>query len=275
MSYLLYFCRIHLYTQEMNKIILQGALFCLLIGTGCSSTEPDMPGKEGTLCLAVNTNCSFTRQINESEYTNTNNYTVEVSDTKQLVFSDLFKNIPLEKEMQPGNYTLKAHYGENPNMAFDKMYVEGNTSFTIRKGELTHVNVQCVPANARVRVRTSADFDNFFSNYTVELKTKHISGPFAYAKADIKANKDVYFKADAAGEEIRIELKLTPKNTDDQVGELEQPIVRKLKPRDALTITLKPKSTVVEGGQITGVTITIDDGITDENIDIIIPDEFI
>ena len=254
---------------------MKGAFLCLLIGCGCSSTEPAMPENESALCLTLKSNTSYSRLINESEYTQTGNYTVEVYDSKQQIFSELFKNLPLEKEMEPGDYSLKAHFGTNPAMAFDQMYVEGNTTFSIRQGELTHVNVQCVPANARVRVRTSADFDNYFSDYTINLKTKHIDAPFAYTKSDIKAEKDVYFKADAAGEEIRIELKLTAKNADDQVGALDQPIVRTLKPREAVAITLKPKATVVEGGQITGVTITIDNGITDENIDIIIPDEFI
>jgi len=47
-----------------------------------------------------------------------------------------------------------------------------------------------------------------------------------------------------------------------------------IKPRDFLTITVKPKLIDIEGGKISGITVTIDNGVQEENIDVTLPDEF-
>lgn len=59
----------------------------------------------------------------------------------------------------------------------------------------------------------------------------------------------------------------------NSIPEIKQ--IKKVKPRDFLTITVKPKLIDVAGGAITGITVTINSQTNDEDIDITIPDEML
>lgn len=87
--------------------------------------------------------------------------------------------------------------------------------------------------------------------------------------------KDAFFKADAAGETLTLTFDLKDKQgvtvSPENFGEQ----VVSIKPRDFLTITIKPKMIDVEGGKIDGITVTIDDSVTIQEYPIEIPDEFL
>lgn len=247
----------------------------LLLLAGCQSADT-IDGKDvAHLSLDLKADSSFakTRAVNTSAYQDVNNYTVEVSKDGTVVQRVLYGAMKLEQELVPGNYAIRAFYGENVAVGFDQLYVEGSTAFTLNKGENRQVNFTCTPANVKVNLRYSEDFFRFYSDCTVKLSTKHLNAPFVMAKAD--AAKDAFFRADAAGEVLTIAFELkdmqgvivTPQNFGAQTVTI--------RPRDFLTVTIRPKLVDIDGGKINGITVTIDGSVTSQDIPITIPDGYL
>ena len=89
------------------------------------------------------------------------------------------------------------------------------------------------------------------------------------------AGQDLFLKADAEGEEVTLNFTLK-----DKYGEVATPegfVTSKkvtLKPQTLLKITFKPDVTEIEGGKF-GLDIVVDSGLTEETIDIVVPNEII
>ncbi|WP_455672172.1 DUF4493 domain-containing protein [Phocaeicola sp.] len=250
-------------------------VLCSLILSSCSSSEENPVKGLGEFSLAILPETSFSRSVDNAFYENTDNYTVEFYKGSELLSSKPFSEMKLIEQLEAGDYTVKAYCGTNEDVAFDQLYVAGSATFNLVVGETKNINVKCTPANVKVKVVTEGDFDTYFSDYTVSLKTARLDKPFDYTKADATAGKEVFLKADEEGEDLTISLSLTAANENVTIGNFSQTLTKKVAPRDFLTITLKPDGETVEGGQISGVKVTIDNGLTNEDIDIIIPDEML
>lgn len=265
----------------MKKNFIWCVIFASLLSfTACESEENTSSSEKGKVMVDLASDVSYpvkgskTRALDLAPYADVNNYTVQIlNESGNVIQSELYREMDLVQDITPGTYTVKAFYGENVSGGYDKLYVEGSQLFTVNKGDTKKVTFVCTPANAKVKIAYSEDFFNFYSDCTVGLKTKHLTSPFEMAKAD--KDKDLYLKTDAPDETLTITFDLkdlkgisvTPENFGVQTVQV--------KPRDFLTITIKPKLIDIEGGKITGITVTVDNGLTEENIDVIIPDEFL
>lgn len=253
-------------------------LFVLVLGivflSACHS-EGDIAG-EGKAKFSLNlfTNPSFTKTkaINTSEYLDVNNYTVELSKDGNVLESVKYGDMELTKELEPGSYSIRAYYGENVAAGYDKLYVEGSQSFNLVKGDNHEVKFTCVPANVKVNIKFEDNFFEFYSDCKVNLKTQYLSSPFVMTKDDV--DKDAFFKAGQKEEmTVTFDLKDLQGVTVSPEGFGSQKI--NVNPRDFLTITIKPKLIDVDGGKIDGITVTVDDGVTSQEIPVVIPDEFL
>lgn len=261
-----------------RKLYIGLSSLLALTAVACSSgsdNEPTASG-EGVLTLSLLPSPSFTRAINESEFTNVNNYTVELYEGDTQKWSVLYADLPLKKTIDAGTYRLVAHYGENPLAALDQLYMEGSETFTVHNGETKTVNLTCVPANAKVSVKTSTDFARYFKDYQISVITDRMTEPLVYAKKDVETDgKEAYVQADKEnGTQVSVTFALTPQQDVTQTDTLST-FTRTVKPQDCLTFTLKPDITTVSGGTLGGVTITIDDQVTTEDIHIVLPNTWL
>jgi hypothetical protein len=245
-----------------------------LTSFACSSGSDEEPTRDSRLTLSLLPSTSFTRAINESEFTNVNNYTV-VLQGADSVWTYLYKDMPLNMSIQPGDYQLTAYYGHNALAGLDSLYMEGSTQFSVRSGETKTVDLTCLPGNAKIAVNTSSDFATYFTDYQIAVTTSLTSDTLHYAKQDVETDrKDAYVRADKAGTEVSVIFSLTPA-ADVTVSQALQTFTYTVKPQDCLTFTLKPDVTTVVSGTVSGVTITIDDSVNTQDVNITLPSDWL
>jgi hypothetical protein len=246
-----------------------------LTTVACSSGSDSEPTGESTLTLSLLPSTSFTRAINESAYTDVNNYTVELQQGDSI-WSYLYRDMPLKMTIKAGDYRMTAHYGNNPVAVLDSLSVEGTVDFSVKTGETKTVNLTCVPANAKIAVKTSDDFATYFSDYQISVLAAGMTDALVYGKKDVETDgKDAYVRADKEnGTEVTVAFTLTPAADVTVTRELES-FTRTVKPQDCLTFTLKPDVTSVAGGTVSGITITIDDSVTTEDVNITLPNSWL
>lgn len=262
----------------------KGFILCLTLCSSmffaaCESNEGDSFSGKGKMMVNLSSDVSFptskgskTRALDLNPYKEVANYTVELKDASgNIIQSKLYSEMELMQEVAPGTYTIRAFYGDNVNAGYDKLYMEGAQTFTVVKGDNKTVSFACTPANVKVNLKYSDDFFTYYSDCTVGLKTQYLADAFKMTKNDI--DKELYLKA-GTNETLSLTFELKDKNgitvTPADFG--AQTVT--INPRNFLTITVKPKLVNIDGGQINGITVTIDNGVTEENVDVTLPDDF-
>lgn len=263
--------------------ILCFILLATLFFVGCQSNDDGTSlGGYGKIMVDLGSDISYsTSKVNQkgtldlTPYSDVSNYTVELvnNESGEVVLSKLYSQMGLTQEVSAGSYTIRAFYGENVNAAYDKLYVEGSQMFTVSKGDVETISFVCIPANVKVKVQYSDDFFNYYSDCTIGLKTQYLESPFLIKKEDI--DKELYMKAALGGEDLTVTFDLKDKNGNPITPKDFGAQLLKIKPRDFLTITVKPKLIEVEGGKIEGITVSVDDGVTEEDVNITVPDDYL
>lgn len=262
----------------MKKVSLLCGAVALLMGMASCDSSSDYSGKgRGYLSLGLSANPAFSskvRAIDEAVYKDPDNYAVLVSDAEgNEAFNGLYRDMPLEIELVAGKtYTVKATYGENPEVAFDKLYVEGSQQFTLENGEQKSLSLSCRPANVKVSVVYTDKFLKYYSDCTVSLDKDNWQSPFTMnMKTD--ANKDAYLKAQADGETLSIDISGF-KDKDGNSVSIGIPTTTKVvKPRMYLTITIDPEEITISTGTAS-LDVTVDPGTDDKDVNIDIPEEY-
>lgn len=262
-----------------KNLMLCGLFFFPLFFVACESSEENRDLGKGKMMIDLSsdisysaTNGSRTRAMDLTPYKDVANYTVELKDASGNVMqSELYSEMELSQEIAPGTYTVRAYYGENVNADYDRLYVEGSQTFTVAKGENKTVSFVCVPANVKINLKYSDDFFTYYSDCTVGLKTQYLAEALKMTKND--AGRDLFLKA-GSNEALTLTFELKDKNGITVTPADFESRGLTIQPRDFLTITIQPKLINIDGGQISGISVTIDNGTQEENIDITLPDEF-
>ncbi|WP_455592132.1 DUF4493 domain-containing protein [Bacteroides sp.] len=263
----------------MKRLFLIVGMVILILGiASCDSSNDVLSHGVGTLSVGLSATPSFsskTRAINEDEYRNADNYTVEIQEVGgDMLYNDLYRNMPMSFDVEAGKtYTVKAFYGENVDAGFDKLYMEGNQQFTISNGEQKNLVLSCRPANVKVTVEYTDDFLKYYSDCTVSLQTSHIVVPFVM-NMNADANKEAYLKADATGETITILVdgfKDKSGNLVDMGGALTT--TKNVTPKTHVTITVGPEVITVGTGEAS-FDVSVDTSTEDKDINIEIPEEY-
>lgn len=259
----------------MNRIERSVAkiLLCFFSGVtlfSCSSDEAELQFSEGTgyVSLDLNTNTGFqSRAVVESDYQNKSNYTVQilkdgkVLDGMQWDYDDMPKDMI---ELSNGAYELKAFYGDaNFTASRDKMYVEGKSTFNINSDQVT-ASVTCKPVCGKVTVNFDSEMAKYFNDYSITFKTKALGDMnISWAKDD---TEPIYMKVEN-NEQIFAKYLLVDKNGKSTTIDKTY----SLSPQKHLIIKVVP---TVSSGDL-GITIVVDESTNDQNVDIVIPSDWI
>ncbi len=147
----------------------------------------------------------------------------------------------------PGNYTITATCGQNPDISIDAPYYIGTATATIgaEDTEATDVNVTCKVGNALVSVKFGKDdeekarLDKFYSDYKVRVSIGDLSMDIEKSKS----TESVYFKAGSS-----ISLTFIGKLKSQDSKEVEYPLTSESIPAafnaaDHAIITISPAPT--------------------------------
>ena len=258
----------------MRQIKRLKAFVCALAGTAlfsaCSSEADEVINEagKGYVSLSVQADAGFqtTRAASEA-YEDVNNYTVQILQDDKVV-EDCeweYSKVPEEIELPNGNYTLKAFYGEDKAVSSDEPYVEGTKDFEV-KANGQKVTVDCYPTSAKVAVTFDEKMNDYFSDYSVSIKTKALTKGQTWEKAD---SEDIYYLKVEKNEQIEMTVSLTNKKTEE-----EFPSTKKytLSPGEYKNYIIAPKASEdEEGNGSLSVTITFNDKTTNHEVDITIP----
>ena len=266
------------------------AMFCAMLAMGaltvsCSSEDEAVSqGASGqaSIMIDLSSDLSYSRAIDESEYMNIQNYEVSMYKGDEPVFENtLYKELELTQKVDFNtNYTLTAEYGEDVAYGYDKLYVKGSQTFSVPQGDTKEVSILCKPANAKLILKyaglgDSDKFEDYFQDCQVSVKTQYMDNAFSMAKAD--AGKELYLKTGDEGTEVNLSFTITDLEGETATIESEDFETTKtitLKPGVAYTLTIKPNQVDVDGGKL-GMDITVDDGVTEEDVTITVPGDFL
>lgn len=246
-------------------------LLCAVGFTACSSDTDDVIGENGIgyVSLALNADTGFkttTKAVDESEYENVENYTVEIWKDGKLIPGNSwpYLEVPEFIELTNGGYELKAYYGEDKPASTTGMYVEGKKIFNVN-GDQSTVSLTCQPVCAKVKVEFDAKMADYFSEYFINFKTEALEETsFLWTK---DATDPVYLKV-KNNEPVKAIYSLTPKEGYQTSFQTTQTYT--LSPKMFRTIKVKP---VTNDGNL-GITIEVDDTTNDRPINIEIPSDW-
>ena len=265
-------------------------MFCAMLAMGaltvsCSSEDEAVSqGASGqaSIMIDLSSDLSYSRAIDESEYMNTQNYEVSMYKGDEPVFENtLYKELELTQKVDFNtNYTLTAEYGEDVAYGYDKLYVKGSQTFSVPQGDTKEVSILCKPANAKLILKyaglgDSDKFEDYFQDCQVSVKTQYMDNAFSMAKAD--AGKELYLKTGDEGTEVNLSFTITDLEGETATIESEDfqtTKTIKLKPGVAYTLTIKPNQVDVDGGKL-GMDIMVDNGVTEEDVTITVPGDFL
>ena len=278
-----------------TKNVFLGMLMCSTVGltTSCLSEvkdlEPqgsnDATGQKGQLVLNLSASTDFapqTRALNEANYRNTANYTVQLinSASGNVMFeclgSEVASNLP--KTLDIGSYEVKAFYGTESAASRNDFRVEGSASFQILANDEKTVDVACLPTCGRVKVNFSDEMATYYDDYSVSFTgtTKLGDNTFAWNKTD----NDPWYVAvnnSASGETISYTISVTAK---EDYAHVDGNGVKQtsgtatgsfqLKRNAGYKLNVKPEyAPITEGG--IKVVVTIDESTNDRPITIEVP----
>ncbi len=252
-----------------TKTIMMSCMVALgTVLASCSSTEADEQPKAnfGSIKMGVKASTSFTRAVNESDYANTGEYTVEIWNSENSkVYSELYKNLPNSINLPNGNYTLKACYGTEEVASRNTFYVYGEKNFAVNAND-QELEVDCYPTCGKVRTYFDKSMADYFSSYSVAYETKALAGGNVLCSAT--DTEPWYLKLDKEGEIVKATINLT-RISDGK----SSPVVKEyaMTPGKSWTLNVAPKN---DNG-VLGITITIDESTEDINKDIIVPSDWI
>lgn len=258
----------------MKKVLLQCLTGIALLAASCSSSTDEngiMLSDYGTIELGVKANTGFqanARAVTESEYTQTDNYTVQILQDDAVKQSFTYSKRPEKITLPNGSYVLKAFYGTETEASRDKFLMTGSTPFTIQ-GKDQAVTVDCKPTCGKLVVKfATAEMDKFFNDYYVVYETEALKakdGNATWAKAD---TEPWYVKLNPAGEEVKATIHYVRTSDGKQQT---QAVTYTMKPDQKWTLNIKPKN---DSGDL-GIDITIDESTNDKDITIDIPSEWL
>ena len=239
--------------------------------------------EKGRLTLNLTADAAFpsqTRALNEANYRNTANYTVQlINSANQAVLvnckgSELSSNLP--KELEIGSYEVKAFYGTEYPYSRDDFRVEGSKAFTIKAKDETTVTVECLPTCGKISVDFDSDMATYYSDYSVSYTGTAAMGSnsITWAKAD---TEPWYVKLNESAETITYTVNVTAKDdyahvdangnkqtTGTATGTFT------LQRNRAHKLSIKPNYTATTEGGLS-ITITIDESTNDKPITITVP----
>lgn len=279
--------------MKQKQLIFCMGLSAIALFASCSEHDFDTKPSDnldksetGKIVLNLNADASFdeeTRALNEADYRNTRNYTVQLLQGTNVLQTWQGPQSDLEFERTIGSnnsYTIKAFYGSEESASRNTFRVEGSTSFILNPDEEKVVNVNCTPTCGKILVNYDAEMDKYYDDYSTEFSGTEALGSqkLPWSKTD---KEPWYVKLKESGEEISYAISLKVKEEYvhvDKNGNTSTTATASgkftLKRNEAYKLTVKPHYTSNEYGTFT-LTITVDETTNDRVVSIEVPVEWI
>ena len=197
----------------------------------CSASSDELGKPEsvsegkGTFKLNLTANADFseqTRALNEADYKNIDNYTVELYAVGSSTPIDSWKysdqNSKIPYPLNSGMYTVRAYYGSEQIFSQDDFLVEGRQTITINSKDEKTIELNCTPTCSKLSVAFDAEMATYYSDYNLEVQTEALKGLTKKITKDDKTNP-WYMAISETGEDIKYTINLTTKegyiNTTD------------------------------------------------------------
>ena len=264
--------------MKKRKILFGVLLLLVVVLNSCSEiTDFENQEEQGLLSLSLGTtkaNFTSTRAVVESAYSNTDNYTVVVTDKdgiEKLRCSGAEVPTKMPITMTQGNYKVKAYYGNEHDASRDDFFVYGEVIGNVKAEQKEEVEVVCTPTCGRIAVNFDSSLKNYFSDYKVEF-----TGTEALGSKKIEWLKEDtapwYVKLKEGGEELTYIITATTKEEFQPVEVQTKTFKLKRNEGYKLNISANYIPSEVGNGKII---ITIDESTNDKSVDIEVPLEWI
>lgn len=249
--------------------------FCLtaFLAAACSSegSEDAAIAGQGSVTLGLETATSFTRAVTESDYNDTDLYTVQILNDKGVVTQEFnYAERPASIMLANGSYTLRSFYGsEYKDLPASRngFYVEGNSHFQVA-GKETAVSVTCRPVCGKLSVKWDATMADHFSTYSVVFTTAALQAAGSTAPWSSTDTEPWYVNIPQDGETVNATVTATRKSDNKSAT---TKLSYKLLPAKSWTLSIKP---INNSGEMS-ISITIDESTNDKPIDIIVPSDWL
>lgn len=238
----------------MKKILFQtlAAAACLV---ACNRNVTVETIETGSLYLALSEETEFITVETKAgtDYTDFNNYDVVIDGPTKVTekFSEFAGRVV---ELGSGNYAITVTSPDTEPAAFEQPIYKAYETFEIRAGEVTSLDLLCVPDNCKVTIELSENFMKELATYEVSINNG--LGELVWVKDetrnDFAENKAGYFLTRG------LEVKVQGHRAIDDTQATAVYYVKNPQPGEHHVIKLDAKVT----GTIGGITIDV---VTDFN----------
>ena len=180
----------------MKKIF---AILSMAIAVVACSTEidpaVDLTANEGAVRLGV----AFQQSISADEEVVIKIYKVEGEEQNLVRRYTSLNDVPEYLALLTGEYVAKVQVGEKHIVSFDEKYYLGEKEFTVSKGNVTPVTVDCKIQSTIVRIEYDATVaEKLNAGYFTNVSVAESYNPTAIASGDVHSlryeeSKDGYF----------------------------------------------------------------------------------
>jgi hypothetical protein len=240
--------------MNMKKILFQtlAAAACLV---ACNRNVAVETIETGSLYLALSEETEFITVETKAgtDYTDFNNYDVVIDGPTKVTekFSEFAGRVV---ELGSGNYAITVTSPDTEPAAFEQPIYKAYETFEIRAGEVTSLDLLCVPDNCKVTIELSENFMKELATYEVSINNG--LGELVWVKDetrnDFAENKAGYFLTRG------LEVKVQGHRAIDDTQATAVYYVKNPQPGEHHVIKLDAKVT----GTIGGITIDV---VTDFN----------
>ena len=240
--------------MNMKKILFQtlAAAACIV---ACNRNVTVETIETGSLYLALSEETEFITVETKAgtDYTDFNNYDVVIDGPTKVTekFSEFAGRVV---ELGSGNYAITVTSPDTEPAAFEQPIYKAYETFEIRAGEVTSLDLLCVPDNCKVTIELSENFMKELATYEVSINNG--LGELVWVKDetrnDFAENKAGYFLTRG------LEVKVQGHRAIDDTQATAVYYVKNPQPGEHHVIKLDAKVT----GTIGGITIDV---VTDFN----------
>ena len=255
------------------SMMLGGSLlFASCISDGINFPDVDLGDGEGKLLLSLTPSADFeanTRALNESNYRDQSNYTVELykngDETPFETFRMSQSGSTLPVTVKKGSYWARAYYGVEHDASRNEFFVEGKSQLVQVNpdGEAT-IPITCTPTCGKIIVSFDNEMATYYETFNVTFggTQKLGTNTFVWAANDIEP---WYVAVNEDGETINYSIYVKVKSQYVYVADNGNKMTEgtatgsfTLQRNRAQRVTIKPSYTPTEDGWLT-IQITIDD----------------
>lgn len=252
-----------------RKTLLSGFLAIASIGTVLTSCHDENVGPnsgkgEGGINIAVDLNTSVVSSRKESRAT-----TVTVSDLALKISSTDGKyshtwaslaEFDPENQFDVGDYVVEAYYGSIDNEGFDRPAYFGSTTVTVLENKTTPVSLTASLANSMVSIEYTDEFRDYMNSWSAELHST--GGAYLYYGPD--ETKPIYLRPG----DVTLDVDVKKPNG---VGATLRVATFTAQPRYHYHLVIG----LEKGAGTTALTVTFDENLAQEDVEIDLSDEIL